>query len=252
MPKKEMRGVKMRIIEVKDKIEAGNIAAKMIIDLIKEKGSATLGLATGSSPETTYMSLARAYEAGEISFSDVKTVNLDEYVGLDASHPQNYRYFMEKNLFSKVNIKRENTHLPNGIAEDLVAECERYNEVIRSLSPIDIQILGIGHNGHIGFNEPSEFFTENTHVVNLSPSTIEANSRFFPGKSDVPTAAITMGISQIMSAKGIILLAFGEEKSAILHRALTSDITPTCPASILQHHPNLTVIADTAALSKMI
>lgn len=241
----------MRIIEVRNRAEGGEIAAEMIKNLIKEKGNPTLGLATGSSPETTYLNLARAYERGEISFSDVKTVNLDEYVGLDGSHPQSYRFFMEEKLFSKVNIKRENTHIPNGMADNPAAECERYNEVIRAASPIDIQLLGIGHNGHIGFNEPSEFFTENTHVVNLSASTIEANSRFFPTKNDVPRRAITMGIGQIMAAKSIILLAFGEEKSAILHTALTGDVTPTCPASVLQHHPNLTLIADTHALAKM-
>ena len=241
----------MRIIEAKDKVEAGKIAAKMIIDLICEKGSATLGLATGSSPETTYAHLAEAYRQGEVSFKDVRTVNLDEYVGLDGSHPQSYRYFMEEKLFSKVDIRRENTHLPNGMAEDLAAECERYNEVIRALSPIDIQLLGIGHNGHIGFNEPGDFFTESTHTVDLAPSTIEANSRFFSAKSDVPSRAITMGIGQIMSAKRIVLLAFGKEKSAILRAALMGNVTPSCPASVLQHHPSLTVIADVPALAKI-
>ena len=241
----------MRIIEVRDREEAGNISAKMIIDLIKEKGSPALGLATGSSPETTYAHLAEAYRQGEVSFADVRTVNLDEYVGLDGSHPQSYRYFMEEKLFSKVDIRRENTHLPNGMAEDLAAECDRYNEVIRALAPIDLQLLGIGHNGHIGFNEPGDFFAESTHTVDLAPSTIEANSRFFPTESDVPSRAITMGIGQIMSAKRIILLAFGEEKSAPLRAALQGEITPSCPASVLQHHPSLTVIADAPALAKI-
>ena len=241
----------MRIIEVRDREEAGNIAAKMIIDLIKKKPDATLGLATGSSPETTYSHLVKAYEAGEISFSKVRTVNLDEYVGVDETHPQSYRFFMEEKLFSKVNICKESTHLPSGLAENLRTECERYDRVISDLSPIDLQLLGIGHNGHIGFNEPGEFFTENTHIVELSSSTIEANSRFFSAKSDVPKRAITMGIGQIMSAKRIILLAFGEEKSVILRAALIGDVTPNCPASVLQHHPNLTVIADTYALAKM-
>ena len=241
----------MRIIEVRDREEAGNIAAKMIIDLIKKKPDATLGLATGSSPETTYSHLVKAYEAGEISFSKVRTVNLDEYVGVDETHPQSYRFFMEEKLFSKVNICKESTHLPSGLAENLRAECERYDRVISDLSPIDIQLLGIGHNGHIGFNEPSDFFTESTHVVDLSSSTIEANSRFFKTESDVPKRAITMGIGQIMSAKRIILLAFGKEKSDILRAALIGDVTPNCPASVLQHHPNLTVIADTYALAKM-
>ena len=234
----------MRIIEVRDREEAGNIAAKMIIDLIKKKPDATLGLATGSSPETTYSHLVKAYEAGEISFSKVRTVNLDEYVGVDETHPQSYRFFMEEKLFSKVNICKESTHLPSGLAENLRTECERYDRVISDLSPIDLQLLGIGHNGHIGFNEPGEFFTENTHIVELSSSTIEANSRFFSAKSDVPKRAITMGIGQIMSAKRIVLLAFGKEKSDILRAALIGDVTPNCPASVLQHHPNLTVIAD--------
>ena len=242
----------MKLISVKNRSEAGKCAAKIIVDLIAKKPNATLGLATGSSPETTYAELTDAYERGEVSFSSVSTVNLDEYVGLCGSHKQSYRYFMEEKLFSRVDIKSENTHLPNGMTNDLTAECERYNEVIRSLDPIDIQLLGIGHNGHIGFNEPSEFFTENTHVVDLSTSTIEANSRFFPTESDVPKRAITMGIGQIMAAKSIILLAFGEEKSAILRAALTGEITPHIPASVLPHHPNLTLIADTAALSKMI
>lgn len=241
----------MKIIEVRDREEGGEVAAAIMKNLIKEKGNPTLGLATGSSPETTYSCLVRAYERGEISFSNVKTVNLDEYVGLDESHFQSYRYFMEEKLFSRVNIKRENTHLPNGTAENLQAECERYDLVINSLSPIDIQLLGIGHNGHIGFNEPSEVFHSGTHIVELSNSTIEANSRFFSAKNDVPKRALTMGINQIMSAKRIVLLAFGEEKSDILRTALTGEITPSCPASVLQHHPNLTVIADTAALSKI-
>ena len=241
----------MKIIRVKNSLEGGAIASGMIIDLIKEKGSATLGLATGSSPENTYAHLVEAYKAGEVSFADVNTVNLDEYVGLDGSHPQSYRYFMNEKLFSKIDVKRENTHIPNGAAEDLLAECERYNRLISALAPVDIQLLGIGHNGHIGFNEPSDTFTELTHTVDLSPSTIEANSRFFAAKSDVPTSAITMGIDQIMSAKNIILLAFGEEKSAILRAALTGEVTPSCPASVLQHHPNLTVIADESALSKI-
>lgn len=240
----------MKIIKVKDHLEGGAIASGMIIDLIKEKGSATLGLATGSSPETTYAHLVEAYARGEISFSEVRTVNLDEYVGLTESHPQSYRFFMEEKLFSRIDVKRENTHIPNGIAEDLFAECERYNHLISTLAPLDIQLLGIGHNGHIGFNEPSDFFADNTHVVNLSPSTIEANSRFFPTESDVPKQAITMGISQIMSAKSIILLAFGEGKSEILRAALTREITPHIPASILQKHENLTVIADREALAK--
>lgn len=241
----------MKIIRVKNSLEGGEVASGMIIDIIKEKGSAVLGLATGSSPESTYGHLIEAYARGEVSFAEVRTVNLDEYVGLSGSHPQSYRFFMEEKLFSKVDIRPENTHLPSGVARDLAAECKRYNRLIDSLTPFDIQLLGIGHNGHIGFNEPSEAFTEGTHVVELSPSTVEANSRFFEAESDVPRRAITMGISQIMSAKNIILLAFGEGKSEILRAALTGEITPQIPASILQKHESLTVIADESALVKM-
>lgn len=241
----------MKIICVKDKNEAGKLAAEMITKLIKEKGSAVLGLATGSSPESTYDHLIEAYARGEVSFANVETVNLDEYVGLSESHPQSYRHFMNEKLFSKVDIRPENTHLPNGTSEDILAECKRYNRLIDSLAPFDIQLLGIGHNGHIGFNEPSDSFPSLTHLTDLTEETIEANSRFFAAKSDVPKQAITMGIDQIMSAKNIILLAFGEGKSEILRAALTGEITPQIPASILQKHESLTVIADESALAKI-
>lgn len=241
----------MEIINVKNNVEGGKVAAEILVNAICLKPTIVLGLATGSSPESTYDALVESYRRGGVSFEYVKTVNLDEYIGLPKSSPQSYHYFMWKNLFSQVNIKPENTHIPNGVAENPEEECTRYDKLIESLGGIDIQLLGIGHNGHIGFNEPAESFEVGTHTVDLSPSTIEANSRFFPSKNEVPTRAITMGTEQIMRAKRIILLAFGEGKAEILRRALRGKITPACPASILQNHKNLTVIADEDALSKM-
>lgn len=242
----------MEIINVKNNAEGGKVAAEILVNAICLKPTSVLGLATGSSPESTYDALVESYRRGGVSFEYVKTVNLDEYIGLPKSSPQSYHYFMWKNLLSRVNIKAENTHIPNGMAKNPEEECTRYDKLIESLGGIDIQVLGIGHNGHIGFNEPAESFEVGTHTVDLSPSTIEANSRFFPSKNEVPTQAITMGTEQIFSAKRIILLAFGESKAEILHRALRGEITPAYPASILQKHKNLTVIADTEALSKII
>lgn len=241
----------LKIITVKNKNEGGKITAKIIIDMINEKENSTLGLATGSSPESTYSELVSAYEAGQVSFEKVKTVNLDEYIGLPKESDQSYHFYMYERLFSRVNIKKENINIPNGMAEDLDEECKRYNDVIRSLSPVDIQLLGIGHNGHIGFNEPSEAFAMGTHVVELSRSTIGANSRFFNDKSAVPVRAITMGIGQIMKAKNIVLLAYGIDKSEILYRALYGEVSSLCPASILQKHDNVIVVADYDAITQI-
>lgn len=242
----------MKIIPVKNKIEGGKVASKMIIDLINKKPDATLGLATGSSPESTYTELVEAFREGSVSFKKVRCVNLDEYVGLSENDEQSYRYYMWEKLFSKVDAISENIHIPNGKAENLDEECERYTTLINDLGGIDLQLLGIGHNGHIGFNEPSDSFIKNTHVVDLSPSTISANSRFFDSASSVPTQAITMGTAQIMKAKKIVLLAFGYEKSDILYQSLYGGITPFCPASILQMHNDLVVISDNEALDKML
>lgn len=242
----------MKIISVKDREEGGKIASKIIIDLINKKPDSALGLATGSSPESTYDELIKAYRVGKVSFRNVKTVNLDEYVGLSRSSEQSYRFFMDTKLFSHIDIEYKNTYLPNGMAENLSDECNRYDEIVESLSPVDLQLLGIGHNGHIGFNEPSDSFIKNTHVVGLSPSTISANSRFFDSVSSVPKQAITMGTSQIMRARKIVLLAFGYEKSEVLYQSLYGDITPLCPASILQKHDNLVIIADNESLQKVI
>ncbi len=240
----------MRFICEQSEREAGIKAAEIIASVIKEKPNAVLGLATGSTPIDIYRELIRMYRRGEISFRDVKTVNLDEYVSLSPTHEQSYAYFMRTNLFDKIDIKKENTHIPNGLAPDLKEECRRYDRIIDSLSGIDIQLLGIGHNGHIAFNEPSDYFSKTTGLVELSDSTVKANSRFFDSKESVPTWALSMGIGSILKAKRIILAAFGEGKAEILEKALFGSVTPAVPASILQFYSGeLTVVTDEAAFS---
>ena len=232
----------MRIIRAKDYDHMSRQAANLISAQIILKPDSVLGLATGSSPIGIYDQLTKWYEKGDLDFAKVRSVNLDEYVGLDENHPQSYRYFMQKNLFDRVNIKRENTYVPNGVAENYDEECRRFDDIIRKLGGIDIQLLGIGLDGHVGFNEPSDRFEKSTHVVTLQPSTIKANSRFFESENDVPKQAITLGLGAIMKAKKIILVAAGEAKRDILDKALNGPINPTIPASILQLHPDLTVI----------
>ena len=230
--------------------EASVLAAKVMADVIKEKPDAVLGLATGSSPINMYRELIRMCVAGEISFKQVGSVNLDEYVGLSHEHDQSYAYFMNENLFSHVDIDKANTNLPSGIAADPEAECKRYDKVIESMGDVDIQLLGIGNNGHIGFNEPDTHFPKTTSLVNLTDSTIDANSRFFASRDLVPTKAISMGIGQIMNAKKILLLAFGTGKAEILEKSLFGPVTPEVPASILQFFGGEVVVcADEAALS---
>ena len=219
------------------KISADIIGAQVIL-----KPDCVLGLATGSTPVGTYTELSKRCDEGSLDFSNVTSVNLDEYAGLDGTNDQSYRYFMNTNLFSKINIDMEKTFVPNGCALDLKKEGERYDELIKSLGGIDLQLLGIGLDGHIGFNEPDEFFTKETHEVILDPSTIEANARFFESIDDVPTKAITMGMMSIMQAKKILLIANGKNKKEILEKSLFGPITPEVPASILQLHPDVTVI----------
>ena len=238
----------IKIIGAKTKEEVGVAAADVLSSVIKEKSDAVLGLATGSSPIEMYSELVRRNKAGEISFRDVKTVNLDEYVGLAPDHDQSYAYFMHKNLFDRIDIDPKNTNLPDGLAKDPEAERKRYDAVVASMGGIDIQVLGIGLNGHIGFNEPSDAFSEGTGLIDLTPSTIDANSRFFQDRSLVPTQAFSMGVGQIMSAKKILLIATGEGKAEILERSLFGEITPWVPASILQKAEDVVVCADTAAL----
>ena len=240
----------IKIITKKDKEEVGLAAAEIIKNVISNKPNAVLGLATGSSPITTYQALIDMNKKGEISFKNVKTVNLDEYVGLSADHDQSYRYFMNENLFNHIDIDKNNTYLPNGLASDLKAECERYDAVIDSMGGVDVQVLGIGHNGHIGFNEPDDHFTKGTGHIALTDSTIDANARFFASRNEVPTSALSMGVAQIMSAKSVILIAVGKAKAEIVKKAFFGKITPEVPASALQlFKGDVYVVLDTEAAS---
>ena len=231
----------MRIIEVESYKEMSRLAARMIGGQVALKPNCVLGLATGSSPIGTYEELAADYQAGILDFSQVRTVNLDEYCGLTPDNPQSYRYFMDLHLFGKVNVDKANTHLPNGAAPDMQAECARYEALVESLGWPDLQLLGIGHNGHFGFNEPAEDFPTCVHTVQLAQSTIQANSRLFDRVEDVPTQAVTMGIGAIMKAKRVLLIA-GPDKKEIVEKAFRGPVTPQVPASILQLHRDATVI----------
>ena len=239
----------MKVIVVKDYQAMSDLAAEIIANTIKANPSCTLGLATGSSPIGTYQNLVKDVKAGEISFKDVKTYNLDEYCGISRSHPQSYYYFMHQHLFDQVNIQERHTHLPNGMEPDSKKECERYEELIRSLGGVDLQLLGMGHNGHIGFNEPGQAFETGTHCVDLQESTIEANKRFFASAADVPKQAYTMGIKTIMQAKKILVVVSGEDKAEIVKKAFFGPVIPGVPASILQMHNDVILVGDEAALS---
>ncbi len=232
----------MNFIKVDSYEKLSSIAANIIAAQVIMKPDCVLGLATGSSPLGTYGKLAEKCGAGELDFSKVTSVNLDEYIGLTGDNDQSYRYFMDHNLFCKINIDRNNTYVPNGCAEDFKAEGENYDNFIKELGGIDLQLLGIGLDGHIGFNEPADAFTAETHAVDLDESTIEANARFFASKDDVPTKAITMGMMSIMQAKKVLLIANGAKKKDIIEKAFFGPITPFVPASILQLHPDVTVI----------
>ena len=239
----------MKIYAAKDYADLSRKAANIISAQVIMKPNAVLGLATGSTPIGAYKQLIEWYNKGDIDFSQTISVNLDEYKGLSGDHDQSYRYFMNHNLFDHVNIKKENTNVPNGLAEDSKAECERYNNIIRNLGGIDLQLLGIGGNGHIGFNEPGTAFEKETHVVTLTEQTRKSNARFFSSIDEVPTHALTMGIKSIMSAKKVLLLATGEAKAQALYDSFFGPVTPGVPASILQLHNDCIVIADEAALS---
>jgi glucosamine-6-phosphate deaminase len=218
--------------------QAANIIAAQVIS----KPKCVLGLATGSSPLGAYAKLAEYCKNGDLDFSKVTSVNLDEYEGLTPDNDQSYRYFMNTNLFKNINIDIEKTFVPNGCAADLVEEGKRYDALIESLGGIDLQLLGIGLDGHIGFNEPDDVFVKETHPVTLDPSTIEANARFFASMDDVPRRAITMGMQAIMQAKKVLLIANGKNKKDIVEKSFFGPITPQIPASILQLHPDVTVI----------
>lgn len=221
---------------------AAAYAAAIVECVVRREGSPVLGLATGSTPIPLYEELVRFHRRG-LSFQHVTTINLDEYVGLPEKHPQSYHMFMKEHFFQHVDIPSNQTFIPNGNALDLLAECKRYDAIIQE-NPIDLQILGIGVNGHIGFNEPDTVFKANTHVVKLAAETMLANSRFFSSKEHMPTEAITMGLQPILMAKQILLLAFGEEKAQAVMNALKGDVRTNLPASILQVHPNMTFILD--------
>lgn len=240
----------MRIYEAKDYQDMSRKAANILAAQVILKPDCVLGLATGSSPIGTYDQLVEGYARGDLDFSEVKTVNLDEYIGLDHGNEQSYYYFMHSHLFDRINIDPANTNVPDGMAEDIDAECGRYEELIRSLGGVDIQLLGIGRNGHIGFNEPADAFDRMTHCVDLTESTIEANKRFFASADDVPRQAVSMGIGTIMKSKKILLIACGEDKAEAVAKSFFGPVTPEVPASILQFHSDVVVIADTAALSK--
>ena len=231
----------MNFITVNSYDELSRKAAAIIAAQIVSKPNCVLGLATGSSPVGTYKQLIEWYKNGDLDFSGVTSINLDEYAGLDGTNDQSYRYFMNDNLFDHVNIDKNNTYVPNGVAEDLKKECAEYDARIKEKG-IDIQLLGIGLDGHIGFNEPDSCFTKETHVVTLDESTIVANARFFESIDDVPKTAVTMGMGGIMSAKKVLLVANGQNKKEILNKAFFGPITPEVPASILQLHPDVTVI----------
>ena len=241
----------MKLIRTNNYEELSRKAANIIAAQITLKPDCLLGLATGSSPIGTYDNLVSMYESGNLDFSRVRSVNLDEYMGLGGDNDQSYRYFMNKHLFERVNIDMTNTHVPDGTVLDSEKACAAYNALLAEMGTIDLQVLGIGPNGHIGFNEPDDHFAAETHCVDLTDATIQANKRFFENESDVPRKAYTMGIGNIMSAKMIVLVANGKNKAKALAAALKGPVTPQCPASILQFHPNAIIIAAEDALSEL-
>jgi len=242
----------MNIRVVKDYNEMSYQAAQLIAEQIRKKGNTVLGLATGSTPEGMYKELINLNQENKVNFSEIVTFNLDEYYGLSPEHPQSYCFFMRNKFFKHVNIKKENIHLLNGITENVDKECKQYEDLIKKSGRIDLQVLGIGDNGHIGFNEPDISLYTQTHLVNLNTKTIQANSRFFNNVQEMPKQAITMGIGTIMRARKIILLANGKRKARVIERTINSPITTKVPASVLQLHNDVTIIADQEAASKFI
>lgn len=234
----------MKVYISKNYNDMSRKAANIISAQIIMKPNCTLGLATGSSPIGTYQQLVKWYEKGDLDFAEVSTINLDEYKGLDVSNPQSYHYFMNQHLFSKVNINPINIHIPNGKNLDAIAECTSYEKTLCSLGGVDLQLLGLGHNGHIGFNEPGAEFAKGTHCVALTESTIEANKRFFSSIEEVPRYAYTMGIKTILQAKRILVIVSGRDKAEIVEKAFFGPVTPDVPASILQMHNNVTLVCD--------
>ena len=234
----------LKVMKVRTPEEAGALGADLLEEVILAKPACVLGLATGSTPIPLYRELIAREKAGKLSFRDVRSVNLDEYRGLSPAHPQSYRYFMQEQLFDHVSIRPENTFVPDGLREDVAAACREYEEQIESLGGIDLQLLGIGHDGHIGFNEPEDVFRRYTHEARLTDMTREANRRFFASLEEVPLSAVTMGIGTVMGAERILLMATGKDKHAIMEKAFKGPVTPWVPASILQFHHDVTVIVD--------
>ena len=237
----------VRTYESKEAI--GAAAASLFAACVTSKPDAVLGLATGSTPIPTYEQMARLYKIGAVDYSGVTTFNLDEYVGLDHSHEQSYYYFMQENLFRHINIPQDQIHVLSGTAADSAAECAAYEKMIEEAGGIDLQILGIGRNGHIAFNEPAADFAPATHIVELTESTIEANKRFFASADEVPRKALTMGIGSIMKARAIIIIATGSDKAEAVKAMVKGTVSPACPASVLQLHPQVVVMLDKEAAS---
>ena len=227
--------------------EAARLAADRFQELLCTKPACVLGLATGSTPIPLYRELIAREQAGRIDFSRVRSVNLDEYKGLAPDHPQSYRRFMQENLFDHISIRPENTYVPDGLATDVDAMCSAYERTIEELGGVDLQLLGLGHDGHICFNEPGDHFPTRTHETALAEITRQANARFFASEAEVPTAAYTMGVGTVMAARRILMIVTGADKSDILHKAFFGPVTPWVPASILQFHPDVTLICDRTA-----
>ena len=239
----------MKIFSFENKVRAGEAAAGSIATVVLEKPNATLGLATGSSPIETYKALAEMCREGDVSFAFTDSINLDEYVGLSGEHEQSYARFMRENLFDHIDIDLGRTNIPNGLAENPEEECRRYDALLESIGYADVQLLGIGHNGHIGFNEPADELIRGTHLTALTPDTIEANARFFASEDDVPKHALTMGIQSVFKARKILLLANGKNKAEAIKAMIQGNVTTSCPATLLCLHPDVTVICDEDAYS---
>lgn len=238
----------MKVIITENYEEMSKKTAEILIDVVKNNPSAVLGLATGSSPIGTYQNMIKDHKENGTSYKNVKTVNLDEYVGLTADHDQSYAYFMRDNLFNHVDIDLKNTNVPCGVAKDLEKECERYNALLEECKQ-DVQLLGIGSNGHIGFNEPGTPIDSVTHLVDLTENTIKDNSRLFASIDEVPRQALSMGIKNIMNAKSVVLVASGKNKAKAVYGMVKGAVTPELPASILQLHPNVVLVCDKDAAS---
>ena len=239
----------MRVYCAADYYHASRVAANIISAQVIMKPDCVLGLATGSTPIGTYEQLIRWYENGDLDFSQVHSINLDEYRGLSPENDQSYRYFMNTHLFDKINIDKKNTYVPDGLEPDKEKACRDYEEIIHAHGGVDLQILGLGHNGHIGFNEPGSVFEKETHCVALTENTRQANARFFSSMDEVPTEAYTMGIKSIMQAKKIMVIVSGESKREIVKKAFHGPITPEVPASVLQLHSDVILVGDEAALA---